>query len=275
MASHVPLLGLVSAASWGSGDFVGGLASRGAGVHRVTVTSQLVGLVLLTAIAMAMDEMRPERAAVLWAAGAGLAGGASLIALWRSLAVAPMGIGAPVAAVVSGTVPVVAGIAVEGPPSPATLAGFVLALAGLWLVSRARDVRSREGFGLALLAGAGFGLYYAFMDRALAAGVFWPLVAGRVASFTIVAAIAVHARGLRLPEGSTAWLAVLSGVLDVGGNLFFALAAAAGRLDVASVLASLYPAMTVALARVTLKERLAPHQAVGAAAILVAIPLIV
>jgi len=275
VASHVPLLALGSAVSWGSGDYVGGLASRRGSVHRVTVASQLIGLVLLSALAVAMREALVWRTGFLWAIGAGLAGGAALLALWRSLAIAPMGIGAPVAAVVSGALPVIAGIVVEGAPSVVTMAGFALALGGIWLVSRTRDVRGREGFALALLAGSGFGLYYVLIDRAVLSGIFWPLVAGRVASFSVVSILAAVAGELRPPGGRSAGLALLSGVFDVGGNVLFVLAAAAGRLDVASVLASLYPAMTVALARVALKERLARHQALGAAAILVAIPLIV
>src|SRR3970282_2585298 len=96
----------------------------------------------------------------------------------------PMGIGAPVAAVVSGALPVIAGIVVEGAPSVVTMAGFALALGGIWLVSRTRDVRGREGLALALLAGSGFGLYYVLIDQAVVSGVFWTVCAGRVASLS-------------------------------------------------------------------------------------------
>ena len=134
------LFGLASAASWGAGDFSGGLAAKRSPVYSVVILSQLVGLVLLVALALLLSEPFPTPSDLLWGAAAGLVGGLGLMALYQGLATGRMGVVAPVNAVVSAALPVLFGIWVEGPPAIQQFAGFGLAFVGVWLVSRSSDV---------------------------------------------------------------------------------------------------------------------------------------
>jgi len=148
-------------------------------------------------------------------------------------------------------------------------------LAAVWLIAQNENAGMRlKDLGLPLLAGVGFGGFFIAIDRTSGVAVLWPLVATRCASSTLLLLIALTQRFRIKPEHGQLGLIALSGLLDTGGNLFYALAARAGRLDVASVLGSLYPASTVWLAWLVLKERLTPRQWLGVAAALAAIVLI-
>ena len=188
-----------------------------------------------------------------------------------------MGIAAPVSGVVGAVVPVLVGAAVQGWPGALRLGGFALALTGVWLLTAAGGGVARPGpreLLLPLLAGVSFGLFFVFIHRASGTGVLWPLTAARATSMGLLAAIGGVMGTLRLPRHPVLGLTCLAGVLDTGGNAFFVLAAQAGRLDVASVLSSLYPASTVALACWLLGERLTGRQAAGAVVTLAAITCI-
>jgi drug/metabolite transporter (DMT)-like permease len=270
-------LGLASAAAWGAGDFCGGLASRAASVFGVVVGAQVIGALALAAVAVARAEPWPAPADAVWSVGAGLGGAVGLVALYRALALGRMGLAAPITAVVGAAVPVLAGAFLEGLPRGWQLGGIALALAGVVLVSRPDGAAGRpEGLGLALLSGLGFGAFFVLIDRVGGGAVFWPLACARAASVALVLAVGLSARGRLTPgRGRRALLLLmLAGVLDAGGNAFFLLATQSGRLDVAAVLASLYPAATVLLARLVLDERLTPRQRVGVSCALGAIPLI-
>ena len=266
--------GLASAASWGAGDFSGGLACRRAPAAGVVVASQAAGLVLLVLLAVATREALPPARAIGWAALAGANGAFGLLALYSALASGRMGIAAPVSGVVGAVVPVLVGMALHGSPGPVALVGFALAAAGVWLLTAAGGgIGPAAGRELALpfLAGVSFGLFLVFIHQAGDSAVLWPLAAARATSMSVLAALGGLAGTLRLPGRSALGLTALAGVLDTGGNAFFVLAAQAGRLDVASVLSSLYPASTVLLACVLLGERLTRRQAAGAAVTLAAI----
>ncbi len=267
-------LGLASAASWGGGDFAGGLASRRARASGVVIASQAVGIALLVLVAVVTREGMPAPGQLGWAALAGANGALGLYALYTALASGRMAIAAPVSGVVGAVVPVLVGAAVEGPPGALRLAGFGLALAGVWLLAAqaggTRAASARE-LVLPVLAGVSVGLFLVFIHQAGGAGVLWPLTVARATSMGLLASIGVVSGTFQLPGRAAVGLTCLAGVLDTGGNAFFALAAQAGRLDVAGVLSSLYPAATVALACLLLGERLTPRQAVGAAAALAAI----
>jgi drug/metabolite transporter (DMT)-like permease len=270
-------LGLASAASWGAGDFSGGLASRRAPATGVVVVSQGVGIALLVALAMVIREVRPTGPDILWAALAGASGALGLLALYSALASGRMGIAAPVSGVVGAVVPVLVGAALQGWPGALRLGGFALALTGVWLLTAAGGGVARAGpreLLLPLLAGVSFGLFFVFIHRAGGAGVLWPLTAARATSMALLAAIGGVMGTLKLPRHPALGLTCLAGVLDTGGNAFFVLAAQAGRLDVAGVLSSLYPASTVALACWLLGERLTGRQAAGAVVTLAAIACI-
>jgi drug/metabolite transporter (DMT)-like permease len=191
------------------------------------------------------------------------------------LAIGQMGIAAPVTAVLSAGLPVLFTALFHGLPTALKIAGFGLALAGVWLLSRPTHVSGLPaGFGLAVLSGFGFGGFLILIAQAGHATVLWPLAASKVASFATMVIVALATRQAARPAAGLLPLAFLAGVLDVAGNAFFMLAAHLGRLDVAAVLSSLYPASTVVLATIVLKERVTRIQAAGIVVALLAIPLI-
>ena len=269
------LFALSAAAAWGSGDFTGGLAARRVGAFRAVLVSYTVGLLALSSVALARGELLPALPDVLWGAVAGLTGVAGLGFLLRGFSEGRMGVVAPVSAVLATSIPVIVSALTEGLPGALQLAGFGVALAGLWLISRPQPHGGRPGgLGVALLAGVGFGAFFVALDQVKASAVFWPLAAGRLAALGTMLPMALARRRPVLPRGTPLGLLTLVGVLDAGGNLFFLLATQTGRLDVAAVLGSLYPAVTALLAWLIAGEHMTRWQVVGAAAAIVAIVLI-
>lgn len=267
-------LGLASAASWGAGDFAGGLASRRASALGVAASSQGVGVVLLVAVALLVGEPVPAPGPLGWAVLAGASGSMGLLALYTALASGRMGIAAPVSGVVGAVVPVLVGAALHGPPGFVRIAGFALALIGVWLLTATAggvEGATRRELVLPVVAGVSFGLFLVFIHQAGGTGVLWLVTAARTTSLGLLTALGAGTRTLRLPPRPALGLTVLAGVLDTAGNVLFILAAQAGRLDVAGVLSSLYPAATVALACLLLRERLTRRQGIGAVATLAAI----
>jgi drug/metabolite transporter (DMT)-like permease len=301
-------LSLGSAAAWGAGDFTGGLASKRAHVFSVLVGAHASGIVLLSTIALAIAEPAPSRSALAWGAAAGLAGAVGLASLYRALSVGKMGLAAPVSAVLTAVLPVCVGIGSQGLPQARQLAGFALAAASIWLIARGDPSPGESGgpggtgsgatgpggttsggtgsasaqrrglpreLPMAMLAGVGFSAYLVLTQRAGTVTVLWPLVMARAASLSVglCGALALRQNPLPRDPGSLR-LALLSGLLDSSGNALFVVATHVGRLDVAGVLASLYPVSTVVLARIVLRERFGRVQSLGMAAALLAIPLI-
>ncbi len=267
--------GLASAAFWGAGDFCGGLASKRVHVYSVIITSQIIGVILLIGLALAFSEVMPPPDHLLFGGVGGVAGAIGLIALYRALATSRMGLAAPVAGVIGAALPVIVGAVTEGWPSVPQFIGFGLAFVAVWFISRVDDAAFRwRDLGLPLMAGLGFGVFFVFIGRASATAVLWPLVAARLSSLGTMLVIATIHRQPRLTPALHLPLIVLVGVMEVGGNAFYALAGQVGRLDVAAVVSSLYPATTVWLAWLVLKERMTRIQTIGIVAALAAIVLI-
>jgi drug/metabolite transporter (DMT)-like permease len=267
--------GLASAASWGAGDFSGGVASKRSNVYGVVIVSQAVGLVLLTTLALLLAEPIPAVSDLLWGAVGGLAGGVGVVALYRGLAAGRMGVVAPVAAVVSAGVPVALGLFLEGIPAVPQVLGFGLAFVAVWFVSRPSNgttIQLRD-LGLALVAGVGFGIFFIAIDHVSERALLWPLVSARIASVVMLLVVVVYRKETTLTRGHLPLIALV-GLFDAGGNAFYALAAQAGRLDVAAVLGSLYPAATVLLAHFVLKERIGRQQWISVVVALAAVTLI-
>lgn len=270
------LFGLLSALTWGAGDFCGGLSSKRAHAYTVVLVAEFVGALLLAALAVIFGEPLPGLALLVWAGAGGIVGAVGLLALYSGLSAGHMGIVAPLSAVIAGVVPITATLLTEGWPTGPQIAGFLVALAAVWLLAggAGRSI-SRHELGYAAAAGLGFGLYFVLVDQATASGaVFWNLAFARSMGGLVLLAIVLATRRPVLPPRDVLPLNVTAGVLDAGGNLFFALAALAGRLDVAAILSSLYPGTTVLLAWAVLGERLNRPQAVGVVAALLAIVLI-
>lgn len=274
------IYGLASAAVWGTGDFAGGLAAKRTDVYRVVLLAHFIGLLLFAGLALMLGEAIPSMADLGYGAVAGLAGMVGLLALYRGLADNGMGITAPLAAVVTAAIPIVVGLFIEGLPTTLQLIGFGIGLFAVWFLAG-----SGEGGGirwqdltLPLIAGVGFGFFLVLIDRVTSGALFWPLTAARVASVLCLVVVI-----WRRPQSSLSMAGiglsvlpfiVVSGLFDAGGNAFAMLAAQTGRLDIASILSSLYPATTVLLAWVFLGERLTVPQRWGAGLALLAVVLI-
>ncbi len=255
------------------GDFSGGFATRRANVVRVLLLSQLVGIGLFVLLAVLTHEPFPTPRDLAWGAASGLAGLVGIAALYSAMALGQMGIVAPVSGVITAALPVIAGALLQGMPNPLNLLGFALALAGVFLISRSGDGTARPvSLVLAVIAGLGFGGFLILIAQAQHGTVCWPLTAARAASITVLVLAVLGQRAFsRLPgnRSPNPWHlprnallpAILAGVFDSSGN-------------VAGVLSSLYPATTVLLALILLRERLLRSQAAGVLLALVAIPLI-
>jgi drug/metabolite transporter (DMT)-like permease len=186
-----------------------------------------------------------------------------------------MSIVAPLSAVLAAGIPVLLSAFLEGLPQLPHLLGFGVAFVSIALLSSQKDGEAGPaGIGLAMLAGLGFGAFFTALDQISDGAVFWPLVAGRLVSVAVMSVFALSTRRALTSSSPPLGLLALAGVLDVAGNYFFLLAVQTGRLDVAAVLVSLYPAVTAFLAMLIAHERLSRLQAVGAALAVVAIALI-
>jgi drug/metabolite transporter (DMT)-like permease len=266
-------LGLGSSLCWGLADFFGGLQSRKRAMLAVLLVSQGVALLLLLPLALALADEGPSAAAVGWAAMGGSAGVIALAAFYRGLAIGTMSVVAPISAT-GAAVPVLVGLAEGERPGVLQVAGMAAALVGVILASRESEpaedagdehrAAGRAAIGLALVAAVGFGTFFVGVDKASAtAEVPWVIVVSRSCSLVLVLIAALVARpGLPRDAGSVGALAMI-GVLDLGANGLFALATTEGLLSVVAVLGSLYPAVTVVLARFVLAERVSGSQQLG------------
>jgi drug/metabolite transporter (DMT)-like permease len=271
----VALLALGSSLSWGTADFLGGSVSRRLPVTTVLVVSGVGAIsALLVGVTAAGGLIAPGRY-LWWGVGAGLAGSLALGAFYRALADGTMGAVAPIAAT-GVVVPIVVGLATGDDPATLELVGIVAALVGIVLASSG-EVRGAAGgvrtVLLSLVAAAGFGTFFVLMERGSQTSVGMTLIATRTAGLALAlcaaAALRAPVRGWR-PDVRTL---VAVGVLDVLANGAFALAAVRGDLSVVSVLSSLYPVVTVLLARRVHDERLSLPQAAGVTASLAGVVL--
>jgi len=270
------LYGLLSALTWGAGDFTGGFISRRIGAYRAAFYGEAAGLVLLLVGVAIVREPLPDWPAWAWSAAAGAIGSVGLLILYRSLAELQMSIAAPVSALTAAALPVVASAWTEGLPAPIKYVGFALALAAIWLISRGDDSQKKLHLHLAdlrlpLVSGVCFGIYFIMMHQGSRSATVWPMIASRGAGTVVLFFFAAAKRQLSWPERRLLPLVFLNAAGDIGGNTFYILAGQAGRLDVAAVLGSLYPGSTVLLAGILLRERLNRMQWAGILAALAAI----
>ncbi len=268
-------LALGASLSWGLADFFGPLKGRTLGTIRVLFGAQVAGLAAI-ALAVAIRGKGPDGAAVLLAIPAAFSGTLGLFAYYRGMAVGAMSVVAPIAGV-SAAVPVAFGLATGDRPSTAQIAGIVLALVGVGLASREHQAghgRVAAGAGLALIAAIGFGGYFVPMHAAGDADFWWASLLFRMTSFTLIAVTTLVLRSsVRVSGGDVAFVAAV-GLGDTLGNVLFAASSAQGLVSVTSVLASLYPIVTVVLARIVLRERVDRAQEAGIVATLAGVVLI-
>ncbi len=271
------LLALLSAATYGVGDFCGGIASRRAEAAGVVLWSHVVGLALvLASLPLVHGDLHGADVAI--GAVGGLAGAVGVVLLYRALAIGPMSVLAPVTGLLAAAVPVVAGLLEGDRPAAPVACGMVLALGAIVLVSaegggslRPSDPR---GIALALGAGMGFGLFFVALSHTDDGAGTWPLLGARCASVGILGLLALGGRIAPHVPGEVRPQTVAAGALDVTANLFYLLAVREGLLSVVSVLTALYPVSTVVLARIVLRERFIAVQRIGMALALTATILI-
>jgi drug/metabolite transporter (DMT)-like permease len=274
------LLGLSSALVWGAADFSGGLVTRRASPAYVVAIAHGTTLLVLLLTILAVHPALPSRQTVLAALIGGVAGGIGLLLLYEALSEGSMGLTAPVAGVVTAILPVIASFFRDGRPTALRLTGFAVAAAAIWLIAWTPGGKAHpRGIGLAALAGIGFGLLLILLRTAGSGSVLWALTLSRCGGVASALAASMFVRFGAGAGGSIPWrrilpLAALAGVLDTLGNLLYTLSALRGRLDVAAVLAALYPAGTILLAVWLLRERTSRTQAAGMALALAAVVLI-
>jgi drug/metabolite transporter (DMT)-like permease len=270
-ASATYALGAV--ACWGVSDFLGGHTAKRFNSFFLAMIGHASGLVLVATIASSNHMQFPATHSMEWALAAGAAGGLALAFFYRALS-HNMGIAAPVATVVGAAIPAVFAIWTEGFPRPLAMVGFALALLGIWLISRPQGANRPKGLGLALLAGVGFSIFFICMRQAGGGSAFWFASASRTASLVVTAIIVIAGKNLKPFYWPGFFIGALAGCLDVTGTVMFVRASQSGRLDTAVVLTSLYPVITVLLARIILKEHFTGWKLIGMIAALTAVPLI-
>jgi len=260
--------------AWGTSDFLGGYASRRGNAFVITAIAHASGLLLIVPLALVTHAQFLSGQGVAWALAAGASGGSALAVFYRALASGRMGLIAPVAAVIGAALPTIVGMFTEGFPGAVPVFGFLLAAIGLWLISRSEDGSGPERIGIAVLAGIGFAGFYLCIRRAGDGSALWLATFSRTGAFIVTGLVVLFQRSFRDVTPAGARWGIIAGFLDVSGTVFFVRASQTGRLDAAVVLSSLYPAITVLLARLVLREHFTRWKAVGIFAAMLAVPLI-
>lgn len=264
-------LALLSALTWGTTDFLGGVAARRVDVVRVVVWSQVAGLVLALVLAPALGG-DPRGTDLLLGAAAGVAGVVGLVFLYRGLATGASAVVAPVSGVVSAVVPAVIGLGVGEWPGGLGLAGFVLAVVAVWLATGG-STSAGAGLGSGIVAGLGFGLFFVILAPVPVEAGLWPLVPARVASIAVLVLLMRRRVSGGIPAGSRGVVAA-AGLGDMGANALILVALQLGPLGEGAVVSSLFPAVTVVWSAVVLGERVSTTQRIGIVLAVVAMALI-
>lgn len=261
------LFALTASLAYGLSDFLGGLKSRSSPVLSVLLVSQAAGLVLLLLVVLSRGDAPPGGPVLAVAASAGLGEAIAVAALYRGLAIGRMGIVAALSALAP-VLPVVAASLAGEPPTPLQLLGMVVAIAGVVGIARGHERTQRSspvvaGVVYGLLAAGGFGVFYVGIDAASDGSVPWALAAARTSAVALLLlAAAIHRPRKRVRAREVPALVAI-GALIVGADSLYAFAAARGNLGMVAVLASLYPVVTMALARRYLREQLSVSQQLG------------
>ena len=277
---------LVSAALWGMADFCGGMGVRLAGgtarsALRFVLVSHGFGLTVLAFVLLERGQALPALPLLRWGVAAGVAGGLALVCFYVALSRGAMGASAAISGLLAAALPAAVSGLTEGSPGWRHGVGFVIAGAAIWLIAAGeRASEERVTVLLAVLAGIGFGLYFIALRFAGPAGAVVSMAAARCGSLVVCSLVllALHAVGVGGGAGGVrrkmlVWAAGTA-LLDTTGSMLFILATRTGRLDVAAVLASLYPASTILLAAGVLRELPSRRQGWGMAVAIVAVVLI-
>ena len=294
------LLALAAAAGYGGSDYAAGLAARRASVVRVTVLVELTSAALLMCVIPFISSQTPSLSSVLWGIAAGTSGVAGAMALYLGFRHAAFSVASSISAVGSAAFSVLAGVALGEQPSALSLAGIALALPAIVAVSAPASRQAQDaalprqqgqgpvtkerglepaggsggvappgrqghavGVGLGLAAGAGFGMFFIGLNQAGSVNDLWPIVISQLAALVTVVCVAAATRDLGLPPAGARRLSVITGVIGATGTTMFFLSTHHGLLAVTAVITSLYPAVTIVLARVVSGERLTALRITG------------
>jgi drug/metabolite transporter (DMT)-like permease len=270
------LLSLCSAVAYGLSDFVGGVVTRRASVWQVAATSQAAATVLTIGL-VATNLGAPGLGDVSWGAVAGIGSGAGNVSIYQGLAQGRMAVVAPLSAIVAAALPVVVGFSSGERPGILAVIGVLTALPAVWLVSTSRTGlrgAERRNVALGLMAGLGFGVQFSALGQVREQAGLTPLVVSQVVSVIAIASAAAVKSTPWLPRDRHSRLGAVAGLLAGAATLCFQLAVQRGPLAIAGVVASLYPAVTVLLAALVLREGIQRSQGAGLALATIAIALI-
>jgi drug/metabolite transporter (DMT)-like permease len=284
------LLALAAAVLWGGGDFSGGMSVKQAGgtmgvALRVILLSHTVSLGVLLVAAWWRGDAFPHGAPLAWGLVAGAMAGVALACFYVALSRGAMGASAALSGLLAAAIPAAVSAGAEGSPGLLRLVGFFVAGLAIWLIAAGPNPEAKAAdrgtFWLAVVGGVGFGVYFVALKFAGAAGVIWPLATARMGSLAVCSLLVggmslradVGEVKVRLTRVAVVW-AMGAVLLDTSGNLLFIASTRAGRLDVAAVLASLYPASTILLAAWMLRERPTRRQGLGMAVAAAAVVMI-
>ena len=273
----VTLFAVLSALSYGIADFTGGVASRRSPVSAVVAWSQAVGIAVALAAVPLLGGTKLTAESWLWGAVAGLCGAAGLSSLYRGLATGLASVVSPTAAVAGAALPVLVGVLIGERPELLTWIGIAVALPAIFLLSSEKgDHRGAvlASLRMGLVAGLGFGGFFVFLSRTPDDTGLWPLVAARSASVPALILVTLARRKPIVLKKGSLLAALGAGAMDMAANVFYLIAARSGMLITAVVITALYPAPTVLLQRIVLKERLGPKRIAGLVLALAGIALI-
>lgn len=259
------LFALMSAGTFGVADFIGGLATRRSrSAVSVVLLSELLGLgFLIILVVIIGGDLQDED--VFWAGTAGVAGVLGLVLLYRGFATGTVSVVAPIAGLGAAILPLAWGLATGERPSWIAGIGVAMALGAVALISGASnlsDFRARAGVPEGVVAGVMFGVFFILISQATSPEV-WLVAIARIASILVLVVIVVVGRMSVRPAPGIGWMIVAAGLGDVIANLFFLIAERRGLLSLVAVISALYPATTILLARIVLKERMTTLQKVG------------
>jgi drug/metabolite transporter (DMT)-like permease len=270
-------LSLLSAATWGGSDFAGGWGARRASSLLVTASGQVISLAALLCVCFVLRLPVPGMKYLVYAAIGGFEGAFALAIFYRALAMGAMGLTAALTGLLTALIPVLFAFFHTGWPGALTTAGLAFGLAAIWMISQSQSASGSGTPARALLLGAcagmGFGAQLILFKLGAEGGVLWALTTGRIAGAAAILITVAVAR----PKGGWRgfWLpGIISGCLDAVGNLFYMMASQTGRLDVAAVICSMYPAGTILLAGIILRERPTRRQLAGMGLALAAVALL-
>lgn len=275
----------MTAITWGISDFTGGLASKKQSAILVLFFSQIFGITTLFIIIFFTGE-NYQAGQLIWSALGGISGAVGLLALYRGFAKGTTSIISPISAATSISIPVIFSLITKGVPSSLQLIGLSLAAISIILVSINSENRGESELSdianitYGLISGLGFGMFFVFVDQFKVNSVYWPLAMLRLSSLVFLIIVITfrprtgNSRKISTPKIFNIKLIIITGIGDTIANVFFTLATQAGRLDIASILSSLFPLVTILLAFIIYKEKILSHQKLGIIGTMISIVLL-